>query len=155
MKSHTGLSSFRFSCERSLSYHLSNLSLIALETMQLLVRKLFSFSRYLNFCLHFLVRQKKQFYYKDKVSFKIYDVTTWLTNNYNKHIAQLSLRSKGDQTIKIGQLVKYDKRNSNFYSKIMEKMSQGNQFQISFCFFKKALYEVKEASGLQPNFNIF
>ena len=26
--------------------------------------------------------------WKDKVNFKIYDVTTWLTNNYNAHIAQ-------------------------------------------------------------------
>ena len=26
--------------------------------------------------------------YKDKVNFKIYDVTTWLTNNYNTHNAQ-------------------------------------------------------------------
>ena len=25
---------------------------------------------------------------KDKVIFKIYDFTTWLTNNYNKYIAQ-------------------------------------------------------------------
>ena len=33
---------------------------------------------YLNFCL----------YLKDKVDFKIHDVTTWLTNNYNNHIAQ-------------------------------------------------------------------
>ena len=25
---------------------------------------------------------------KDKVNFKIFDVTTWLTNNYNTHITQ-------------------------------------------------------------------
>ena len=25
---------------------------------------------------------------KDKVNFKIYDVTTWLTNNFNTHIDQ-------------------------------------------------------------------
>ena len=25
---------------------------------------------------------------KDKVNFKFYDVTEWLTNNYNTHIAQ-------------------------------------------------------------------
>ena len=25
---------------------------------------------------------------KDKVNFEIYDVTAWLTNNYNTHIAQ-------------------------------------------------------------------
>ena len=33
-------------------------------------------------------------------------------------------------------------------------MRQGDQFQTSFLFFKKAKYEVK-ASGLQLSFNIF
>ena len=31
---------------------------------------------------------EKRLDYKDKVNFKIYDAATWLTNNYNKHIAQ-------------------------------------------------------------------
>ena len=31
---------------------------------------------------------EKRLYQKDKVNFKIYDVTAWLTNNYNTHIAQ-------------------------------------------------------------------
>ena len=26
--------------------------------------------------------------YKDKVNFKFYNITSWLTNNYNTHIAQ-------------------------------------------------------------------
>ena len=26
--------------------------------------------------------------YKDKVKFKFYNITSWLTNNYNTHIAQ-------------------------------------------------------------------
>ena len=30
-------------------------------------------------------------YEKDKVNFEIYDVTAWLTNNYNTHIAQYQL----------------------------------------------------------------
>ena len=34
------------------------------------------------FCLDFLVM------YKNKVNFEIYDVTAWLTNNQNTHIAQ-------------------------------------------------------------------
>ena len=45
-------------------------------------------SRYLNFCLDFLVIQKKRLDQKDKVNFKFYDVTTWLSNNYNTHFAQ-------------------------------------------------------------------
>ena len=50
--------------------------------------KLFSFSRYINFCLDFLVMWKIQFDQKDFQNLKIYDITTWLTNNYNTHIAQ-------------------------------------------------------------------
>ena len=49
--------------------------------------KLFSFSRYSNFCFDFLVMHKKQLEYKIKVDFKIYDVATCLTNNCNKHIS--------------------------------------------------------------------
>ena len=46
--------------------------------------KLFSFLRYLKFCPYFFVHVYK----KVKVSFKIYDVIYWKTNNYNAHIAQ-------------------------------------------------------------------
>ena len=53
--------------------------------------------------LDFLVVQKKLFDQKDKVNFKFYDVTTWLTNNYNTYIAQYP-------TVKIGQLNKHDQR---------------------------------------------
>ena len=49
---------------------------------------LFLFSRYLNFCLEFLVMLRKMLDKKDKVNFKIYDVTAWLTNNCNTNIAQ-------------------------------------------------------------------
>ena len=54
--------------------------------------------------------------------------------------------------MKRGQLIEYNKRNI-YFSKIMQKIRQGNSFQTSF-FLKKALYEVK-ASGLQLHFNIF
>ena len=50
--------------------------------------KLFSFSTYLSFSHDFLVLLEKRLDLKDKVNFKIHDVTTWLTNNYNTHIAQ-------------------------------------------------------------------
>ena len=46
------------------------------------------FSRYLNFCHDFMVMLKKRIDQKDKVNFKIHDVTAWLTNNCNTHIAQ-------------------------------------------------------------------
>ena len=32
--------------------------------------------------------RSKQLDKKDKVNFKFYDVTAWLTNNFNTHIAQ-------------------------------------------------------------------
>ena len=41
-----------------------------------------------NFCLDFLVTKKKRLDWKDKVNFKTYYVTAWLTKNYNTHIAQ-------------------------------------------------------------------
>ena len=40
---------------------------------------------------------------KAKIKFKIHDITDWITNNYNTHIAQIS-RNKVNQTIKFGQL---------------------------------------------------
>ena len=51
-------------------------------------QKLFSFSRYLSFCLDFLVMHRKRLFKKIKINFKLYDVTAWLTNNCNTHIAQ-------------------------------------------------------------------
>ena len=50
--------------------------------------KMLSFSRYLSLYHEFLVKQKKRLDKKNKVNFKTYGVTTWLTNNYNTHIAQ-------------------------------------------------------------------
>ena len=41
----------------------------------------FSFSRYLNFCLDFLVIYKKRLDWKEKVNFKVYSVTVRLTNS--------------------------------------------------------------------------
>ena len=47
--------------------------------------KFFLLSRYSTFYLNFLVMWKND---KDKVNFKIYDVTAWLTNKFNRHISQ-------------------------------------------------------------------
>ena len=49
--------------------------------------KLFSFLRYLNFCDD-LARLVKRLVEKTTVNSKIYDVTAWLTNNYNTPITQ-------------------------------------------------------------------
>ena len=50
--------------------------------------KLFSFSRYLNFLSWLFGHVEKQLDEKYKVNFKIYDITTWETNNCNARIAQ-------------------------------------------------------------------
>ena len=51
------------------------------------ILKALLFLKILSFCLDFLVIYKNEMK-KEKVNFEIYDVTTWLTSNYNKHIAQ-------------------------------------------------------------------
>ena len=49
---------------------------------------------FLSFCPNFLVMYKKRLNQKDKVDFKIPDVTTWLINNFNTHIAQICQEGK-------------------------------------------------------------
>ena len=67
-------------------------------------QKLFSFSRYSSFCLDFLFM-----YRNGKVDFKFYDVTVWLTNNGNEHIAQYL--EKYRQSMKFSQLIECNMRN--------------------------------------------
>ena len=52
-------------------------------------------------------------------NFKIDDATDWATNNYNAHIAQYP-KSKDNQTMKFGQLTRYNIRN-NFLEKSYTK----------------------------------
>ena len=54
----------------------------------LLVLKIFKFLPGIS------VHVEKQLDQKDKINFKIYDITTWLTYNYNKDIAQYFTKSK-------------------------------------------------------------
>ena len=48
---------------------------------------------------------------KDKIYFKFYDVAAWLTNNCNTHILPNIWRSKGNQTMRFGQLIECNLRN--------------------------------------------
>ena len=57
------------------------------------------------------------------VNFENYDVTNWLTNNYNAYITHIS-QSKGNQIMKFGWITEHD--NKNFSSKIIQKMRQGD-----------------------------
>ena len=109
---------------------------------------------YLNFCLNFLVTQKKRLDQKDKTSFIIYD-TTWSQPGKKTiaiHIFSNISQSKDNQILKFGQLIKYNKRNiflRHSYRNLGRKTSSKH-----FLFFKEALYEVK-ASDLQLSFDIF
>ena len=76
--------------------------------LKIMKNAFFSFSRYLNFCYDFLVI--KTLDKKDKVNFKIHDVRNWLTSNCNTHIAHY-LTKKDNQTMKVGQLIEYIRRN--------------------------------------------
>ena len=54
---------------------------------------------------------EKRLDWKDKVNFKIYFVTAWLTNNSNTHITQYLEKSNGNQSMKFGQLIEYNMTN--------------------------------------------
>ena len=79
---------------------------------------LFSFSGCLTFCHDFLVMQEKRLDQKDMVNFKIHDVTTWLTIAI--HILPNISQSKGNQTMKFGQLIECNNRNI-FLQKLYRK----------------------------------
>ena len=53
-----------------------------------------------NFLSWLLGHVEKTAWLEEKVNFKIYGVTTWLTNNCNTHIAWYISRSKSYQVIK-------------------------------------------------------
>ena len=58
------------------------------------------FLRYLNFCSDFFGHEKKRLGKKAWVNLKIYDVTNWIINNDDKHIAKcLKKQSQSDNEI--------------------------------------------------------
>ena len=79
--------------------------------------------------------QEKRLDLKDKVNFKIHDLTIWFSNNCNTYIVQyLTKYWEPDNEIASINRIGQDKY---FSSKIMQKMRQGDQFQTSFYFIKK------------------
>ena len=62
-------------------------------------------------------------------------------------------QNKGNQTMKFGQLIEYNKRNIFFFENYAENEVRGLDPGL-ILFFEKAYYEVK-AIGLQFSFNIF
>ena len=71
----------------------------------LFVLKIFKFFSWL------FVHGAKRLGKKDKVNFKFSDVTAWLTNNRDTYILPNISRSKGNQTMKFGQLIECNVRN--------------------------------------------
>ena len=63
------------------------------------------------FVMTFFGYVEKRLDQKDKFIFKICDITTCETNNCNAYIAQYLSRSKGNQTMKLDQLIEYSMRN--------------------------------------------
>ena len=49
---------------------------------------------YFNLKVLFFLKKKTRLDYKDKVNFKIYDVTAWLTRYYNSHITKYIRKRK-------------------------------------------------------------
>ena len=78
--------------------------------------KVFSFLRYLNFCSDVLGHAEKWLNKKAEVNFKIYDVIDWEANIYSTLIS----RSKGNETMKFGQLMEFELRNT-FLTKCYSK----------------------------------
>ena len=72
--------------------------------------KIFSFLRHLRFCPNFFVMQKHVLI-RNLVSFKIYDVTQTGQQIITIHKLPNISRSKGNQTMKVCQLIEYIMRN--------------------------------------------
>ena len=89
--------------------------------------------RVLNFLswLFFQV-EKAAWLEKDKVNFKVHNVTTWLTNICNPYIS----RSKSNQTLNFGQSIEYNK--IKFFSKNHAQNEAERLLPDLFLFFKKA-----------------
>ena len=76
----------------------------------ILTLKLFSFTRYFNFCFDFLVM------YKNGLIRKIRLISKYMTSQQGKqtmaiHILPNISRNKGNQTMKFAQLIEYNMRN--------------------------------------------
>ena len=82
-----------------------------------------------------MVILRKRLDWKYKVNFEIYDTTTWLTNNIAIDILPNISPSKGNQIIKLGPLMGYNKI---FFFKSYTEYEAGRLVPDLFSFFKKA-----------------
>ena len=75
---------------------------------------------------------EKRAWLEDKVNFKIYDVTAWL-QTIAIHILPDTSRSKSNQTMKLGQLIQYNKRKI-FLQKLCRKRGRETRSRLLFNF---------------------
>ena len=95
--------------------------------------------------------QEKQLDQKDKVDCNTHDIITWEKTIARQILPNIS-QSKGNQTMKLGQLIECNKRNICLKKYVENKA--GRPVSDLFLFLKIAQIEGKE-SGLQLNFNMF
>ena len=72
-----------------------------------------------------------------KVNFKTYDVTIWITNNYNTHIAQYLTKWR-NQIMKFALLIEYNKTNI-FLQKSCRKWRRETSSRSLFVFLKNGI----------------
>ena len=70
---------------------------------------------------------------KDKVNFKVHDVTDWQTNKITTHILPNISRSKGIRAMKFGQLIKYNMGNI-FSQKSCKEWGRENSYRSFLVF---------------------
>ena len=99
----------------------------------LILRALFISS--ITFILTFWSFRKKGLIRKIRLISKFMTSQTGL-QTITIHVLPNISQSKGNRTIKCGQLIEYSQIKIKFSSKIMQKMRQGDRFQISFCLLK-------------------
>ena len=80
-----------------------------------------------------------------KVGFKVYDVTVWLSNNYDAHVVQY-LTKKDNQTMKFGQLIEHNKTN-NFLWKSSRKRGTDTSSKPLFLFLKSFIWSKSKCSA--------
>ena len=111
--------------------------------------KLFSFSRYLTFCCDFLVMQKNSLIRKMRLISKFMTSQPW-KQTIAMHLLPNTSRSKGNQTMRLDQLIRHNIRNiflENSYRKcgretIPRRFSEKPKLSISLDHQSKVLYSL-------------
>ena len=88
-----------------------------------------------------------------KVNFKTYDVTIWITNNYNTHIAQYLTKWR-NQTMKFALLIEYNKTNI-FLQKSCRKWRRETSSRSLFVFLENGISFEESPLNMMKNVSYF